>query len=1245
MSTSLQGSGREQQPRGQKPLGRWLLMWCLLLLLLAVGGYGGWLIYKRMNPVRQTPDMDAVLKANNRGIAFIERYQFQDAADAFEEAYKLDPQWKTGRINLGIALLNVGKNPNASDADGKTVNDRAAALFQSVLEEDARNPYANYCMGYLLLNNRNDMEKAAPYFEKVLEEDPNDAASWFWLGLCLFSDEPRAHECFEKAYTLDPYMNAILDKKRHMLAQEGKDKEADLIVREMDLLKGDGIWSWNNLLGSKWYQDNGKYAQVIGRVVDPGKEPQSAPIPAFHNEELHIALAPNTRWARHADFGNGPVAEVQKLIRQRFGAVLVVLDYDQDGKPDLFLLSAVVEDGKIRDLLLHNEGNGHFTDTTKKAGLADSRPSLACSVADFDNNGYPDLLITGAGSQHLFRNNGKGRFEDVTHEAGLDQLTSVCLGSAFLDLDQDGDLDLLVAQIAATPEQAIAVLNGDAVAKGAGVACFINIGEAPVQISGEDPPPLKPRFRRSDRLAGVWSDSLAAVGFAVADFDQDKDLDVLAIADRSPLAVAVNDRVMRFHKESVPDSLIPSGLWNGALVLDANRDERADLLLIGPEREPVLLLAEPVHRGLDAGKWFKAGEVISSPLIQAVAIDLDLDGWTDVVGLSKNRQPVLLHNDGRRLVQVHDAFGRDSDWNDNVTAVAVGDFRGQNRPDVLVWSEGEGLHLLANQDNGHHAVQFYLTGHRRIDSQHGGFAVRTNADGVGTWAIAQAGDHRTGLEYTTLSAGLGQSMQPIMLGLGPHEEPDFILLHWPDLCTQAAFNVTSDLRDDWIKTNRIEEINRKDTSCPILFTWNGERFVFVTDFLGAGSVGELESNGSTRPPRPEESVKIEAAQLKPLKGKYVLKLAEPMNEVTLIDRLQLVVMDHPADTRVFPDERFPGDGPPPTQDLLAFRHEIFPVKAVDHRGNDVTKTLREWDRDTVRDFAFRSWLGFAEEHWVELDFGDRLKEFGAKDSLILCLAGWTDYPYPDSIYAAEQAGIALLPPVLERQGVDGKWEKICEASFPAGLPRMMTLDVTGKLSGPSCQVRLRTNMQVFWDQIFVAPLEHRVPYEPDAKEVKGTDFLRVTALKVESAELSPKQCMLEYSPDGRQPTIYDYYRQGTNPVTVPAGRITRYGDVTELLTKTDDCFVIFGPGDELTVNFDATKLPPLPESWTRDFVLRTWGYCKDCAPFTATGDTIEPLPFRGMDAYPPQKTKYPDDALHNEYRKRYNTRPVGKTRK
>src|SRR5262249_3180400 len=155
------------------------------------------------------------------------------------------------------------------------------------------------------------------------------------------------------------------------------------------------------------------------------------------------------------------------------------------------------------------------------------------------------------------------------------------------------------------------------------------------------------------------------------------------------------------------------------------------------------------------------------------------------------------------------------------------------------------------------------------------------------------------------------------------------------------------------------------------------------------------------------------------------------------------------------------DGPFASQDLLALGERIFPVRARDHHGRDVTKTLREWDRRTVEDFKRRGWLGYAEEHWVELDFGDRLAKFGPQDGLILCVAGWTDYPYPESIYAAGQAGIPLQPPTLERLSADGKWTSVVgDAGFPAGLPRMMTLDITGKVAGPGCTLRLRTNMQV-----------------------------------------------------------------------------------------------------------------------------------------------------------------------------------------
>jgi hypothetical protein len=465
--------------------------------------------------------------------------------------------------------------------------------------------------------------------------------------------------------------------------------------------------------------------------------------------------------------------------------------------------------------------------------------------------------------------------------------------------------------------------------------------------------------------------------------------------------------------------------------------------------------------------------------------------------------------------------------------------------------------------------------------------------------------------------------------MGRHTRAENVRLRWPDNVFQAELNPSCGFR-------RVEENNRKGTSCPVLFAWNGERFEFVTDFLGAGSMGELGADGDARPPRPEESIKIEPRQLAVKDGHYVLHIAEPMDELTYLDRLQLVAIDHPAGVRVYPDERFVAEGPQPSQDLIAFEREVFPVLAHDHKGRDVTETLRAWDRKTVDGFAKRSWLGFAEEHFVELDFGDRLKDFKPDERVFLCLAGWTDYPYPESIYAAEQAGVPMLPPVLERRNKDGKWEKVADAGFPAGLPRMMLLDVTGKLTGPDCRLRLRTNLQIYWDQIFAAVGCQTVT--PDGAEKQAA---RATYLEVADAKLNPCGLLKEISPDGKPPTIFDHDRTESALFAGLSGNLTRYGDVTELLHQRDDRFVIFGANDLLAVRFDARKLPPLPDGWQRSFVLRTWGYCKDTSIFTAHGATVGPLPFQKMTTYPyGPREHYPDDALHRDYEREYNTRPV-----
>src|SRR5258706_442946 len=116
------------------------------------------------------------------------------------------------------------------------------------------------------------------------------------------------------------------------------------------------------------------------------------------------------------------------------------LDYDGDGKPDLFLVSAV-SDGTSH--LLHNAGNGHFVDVTEQAGLAIKGSGLGCNAGEFDKNGHTGLAVCVADGVHLLRNKGDGKFEDVTQKVGIRREPG-CVGVTFVDYDHDGDLDLYI---------------------------------------------------------------------------------------------------------------------------------------------------------------------------------------------------------------------------------------------------------------------------------------------------------------------------------------------------------------------------------------------------------------------------------------------------------------------------------------------------------------------------------------------------------------------------------------------------------------------------------------------------------------------------------------------------------------------------------------------------------------------------------------------------------------------------------
>src|SRR5262249_23805348 len=305
--------------------------------------------------------------------------------------------------------------------------------------------------------------------------------------------------------------------------------------------------------------------------------------------------------------------------------------------------------GKVRDLLLRNDGDGTFTDVTAAAGLATPRPSLGAAAGDYDNDGFPDLVVTGAGEQHLFRNKGNGTFEDVSAAAELDQVKGVCLGCGWVDLDQDGDLDLILCRYADTPEAA-ALFGPGGPKPGSGIEVFENIGVAPPANPNAPAPALTTAFRKDDRLVRAVP-ACSPVGFVASDLDADRDVDILVLADGEHPIPIENDRLMRFRRTTPAWAADKTHRWNGGLVPDVNHHERSDLSLVRADGGPVFLLSK-------GERDFIPGATNSPALKQAVAADVDMDGWPDVVGLTADGKPALLHNLGDgRLELAADAFG------------------------------------------------------------------------------------------------------------------------------------------------------------------------------------------------------------------------------------------------------------------------------------------------------------------------------------------------------------------------------------------------------------------------------------------------------------------------------------------------------------------------------------------------------------------------------------------------------------
>lgn len=470
---------------------------------------------------------------------------------------------------------------------------------------------------------------------------------------------------------------------------------------------------------------------------------------------------------------------------------------------------------------------------------------------------------------------------------------------------------------------------------------------------------------------------------------------------------------------------------------------------------------------------------------------------------------------------------------------------------------------------------------------------------------------------------------PEVLGLGEADQLDVLTVRWPNGVHHPELSLAAG------EAHHVVQIQGPVGSCPFLYTWNGTTYEFITDVLGTTPLGLPFAPGQHVPFDHDEYVKVRGDQLVPRDGRLDLVLTEELREVTYLDRARLHAIDHPAGTEIQPNERF--SFPPFAEHHVhTLTDVVAPVRAVASNGEDVTELVASVDGRHARPFVHRpaQFEGLTEPWFVELTLAETEEQraaLAAAPRLRLAFTGWLLWGDASvNLAAARHPAVSFDPPVLLVPDGEGGWIPTGPpVGFPAGKTKTMVLDVTDVIDRDDPRLRVATTLALSWDAIRLvrdgddAPFTD-TPLEPLSAEVAYRGF---------SAPLP--------DPSGEFSARFDWDAVDSPRWDQHPGRYTRYGDVLPLLTAIDDRTVIFGSGDAVFLSFDATALPPLPEGWTRDWLLFVDGWAKDGDPNTSASHAVGPLPFHGMSDYPPPPGEaFPDTPELRAWDAEYNTRPA-----
>src|ERR1700722_6242207 len=919
--------------------------------------------------------------------------------------------------NLGTAMMN------------QQLLEKAAAKFADAYQLDPALIHAEVNRGIALVYLQK-MPEAEQALKQAAAQDPKDPHIWYALGILyrIGAQYPEALESFQKVAALDPddadthyFLGSVLLELRQP-EQALTEFQTALRLSPTHASAQFGLAKVLQRLGKRE-----EAAAAFHRFETLNQEKIGAPLSHTYGDEGHYSLVQDTPNLNPLVGPMIPISFVAQIIDHAPPVTAAPVTTAQGDRPrgGACLITAA---GETSYLLVMASGTDAIRTYTKsgpgsfalvpsaQTGLVAGGTGVACTVGDFDNDGLPDVAVAMSDRVLVFKNHGGGKFTDVYKDAGV-QPANHPAGLTFVDYDHDGDLDLFV-----TGEPSAAGSKPSVLWRNNGNGTFTNWTEQ-AGLGGE-------------------GTTLAAT---LSDLNNDRAVDLLVTGSGAAPTFFANPREGLFKSSPLfTEAGLPPTV--GAVVLDFNKDGWMDVALTHAG-SPGITLWRNVQ-----GKRF---ERVPLPVQNVTAgwgltaIDLDNDGWLDLVAVVETPHgPELraLRNLGAAgFADVTAQVKLDQVKLVQPRALIAADVDGDGAADLIVTQPSGNPLLLHNQGgNRNHSVLISMKG------------VADNKSAIGTKVEVFADGVWQKFEVAGASGYLSQGAQQLLAGIGSAEHADMVRILWPTGVPQDETEVSAK------SPFAVTELDRRGSSCPTLFAWNGTRYEFISDVIGAAVVGHWVSPTGKNNADPDEWIKVEGSQLRARGGLLSLRFGEPMEEVNYIDQVRLIAVDHPADTEVYPNERFLNE-PPFASGRPVLSAEAHPLAgAWDDQGRDVSGLLRARDHNYVRDFTNLSFAGFANQHVLTLDLG----EWTPAHPLRLMLHGFIEYFSASSMYAAWQAGLSPMAPFVEAQMPDGSWKRIIDdMGFPAGLPRTIIVNLTGKLPPGAQRIRLVTNLQIYWDQI------------------------------------------------------------------------------------------------------------------------------------------------------------------------------------